>query len=131
MLDTFNYFLGKQADQKNYLIVPIPSATSRVRLRSFDHAELLAKTIASHTEQDFSPALSRLGQSRQVGAKRTQRLVQQRGNYHVVRPDKIAGQKILVIDDVLTTGATLRAVYKTLRQAGAKQVDALVFAKRL
>ncbi len=131
MVGTLTYFLARQADKQDYLIVPVPSATSRVRTRSFDHAKLLAKTIAAQTGHDFYPALSRLGQSRQVGAKRSQRLTQQAENYYVLRPEKISGRKILIIDDVLTTGATLRAVYKTLRRAGAKQVDALVFAKRL
>lgn len=131
MGDTLNYFLGENLNKQKYLIVPVPSATSRVRLRSFDHAKLLAKQLASQTGQDYYPALSRLGQTRQVGAKRSQRLAQQTGNYYASRPDKISGRKILIIDDVLTTGSTMRAIYKTLRQAGAKQVDALVFAKKL
>ena len=131
MADTLSYYTTPSLKKHDYMLVPVPSASSRVRTRSFDHAKLLARTIASQTGQDYYPALSRLGQARQVGAKRSQRLIQQTDNYYVLQPEKVAGRKLLVIDDVLTTGGTLRAVYKTLRQAGAGQVDALVFSKRL
>ncbi len=115
----------------DYLVVSVPTATVRRRARGFDHADLLAQKIAAKLNLDYYPALSRLGQTRQVGAKRAQRQKQQAQAYRVRRPDKLKGRRILLIDDVVTTGATLRAATKTLRQAGAKKVDALVFAKRL
>ena len=49
----------------------------------------------------------------------------------VKSPTTVKNRKILLVDDVLTTGDTLIAAIKTLRAAGANQVDALVFAKRL
>jgi len=117
--------------EEDYLVIAVPTATSRVRQRSFDHTSLLSKEIASLKGLEHSKELKRLGQSRQVGAKRSDRLAQAHDNYYVSRPERIKGRNILLIDDVITTGATLRAATRALKRAGAKQVDALVFAKRL
>ncbi|OVE79370.1 hypothetical protein BVY00_00540 [bacterium G20] len=115
----------------NYLVVSVPTATTRVRQRSFDHSSLLAKTLARKLNLTETSALGRLGQTRQLGAKRPDRLAQPEGNYFVRVPEAVKGRNVLVVDDVVTTGATLRAATRALRQAGAKRVDALVFAKRL
>lgn len=115
----------------NYLVVPVPTATSRIRQRGFDHSALLARTVGRQLGAECANGLGRLGQTRQLGAKRSDRLSQPKGNYSVRLPQAIKGRNILLIDDVVTTGATLKAVTKVLRAAGAKRVDALVFAKRL
>lgn len=117
--------------KQNYLIVPVPTATKRIRERGFGHSELLAKLIAQKLNLSSCKALGRLGQKHQIGSSRSARLTQPKGNYYVRYPERIKGCNILLIDDVLTTGATLRAATKVLRGAGAKRVDALVFAKRL
>lgn len=115
----------------DYQIVPVPTATSRIRRRSFDHCALLAKTLSRKLDLKRGCVLGRTGQSRQLGAPRSQRLKQPEASYFVRWPDKVKGRNILLIDDVVTTGATIRAVTKILRQAGARRVDALIFAKRL
>jgi ComF family protein len=115
----------------NYIVVPVPTATSRQRQRGFDHLALLAKTIAHQLGLHYSPTLGRLGQSRQLGTSRAQRLTQPAGSYFVKRPAQIAGRDILLIDDVITTGGTIIECSKILRAAGSRHVDALVFAKKL
>jgi len=113
------------------LVVPVPTATSRVRQRGFGHSELLARTIAAKLRVESSLALRRLGQTRQLGAKREDRLAQLSGSFAVKNHRRISGRRILLIDDVLTTGGTLIAASKVLKAAGAKEVNALVFAKKL
>jgi ComF family protein len=120
-----------QAGKDNYLVVALPTATSRARQRGFGHSELLAKAIAFNLRLEYSNSLRRLGQSRQLGSSRQDRLVQLADSFAVKSPGRVAGRHILLIDDVLTTGGSLISAAKTLRLAGAKQVDALVFAKRL
>jgi ComF family protein len=115
----------------NQLIVPVPTATKRIRQRSFDHTLLLARGLSRKLKLDRASVLARSGQISQVGAPRSIRLAQAEQHYLIKNPAKAAGRNILIIDDVLTTGATLRAITKILRAAGATQVDALVFAKRL
>lgn len=121
----------KQLAKLDYLVVPVPTATERVRQRGFDHARLLAKKVAEQLNLELAMPLRRYGQANQIGARRAQRLRQQEGVYQINDARKVAGRNVLIIDDVVTTGATLRAVTKVLRRAGAKHVDALVFAKSL
>lgn len=115
----------------NYLIVPVPSATSRARRRGFDHCELLARMVARRLGAKNANVLGRLGQTRQLGAKRSDRLKQPEDNYFVRQPRAVKDQNVLLIDDVVTTGATIRAATKALRTSGAKRIDALIFAKKL
>lgn len=132
MCDTLLYGNNQQdLTRANYLVVPIPTASSRRRQRGFDQTFLLARAISRRLGLPYCPALSRLGQSRQVGAPRRDRLTQLSGHYIARSSFLVANRNILLIDDVLTTGGTVRAATQALRQAGAKRVDALVFAKRL
>lgn len=132
MAETFLMFnTNEEAARLNYLAVPVPTATSRVRQRGFDHAALLAVHVSKQLGLKNIKALGRLGQDRQVGTKRTERLRQAENSYYVRTSELVEGRNILLIDDVVTTGATLQASAKALRRAGARRVDALVFAKRL
>jgi ComF family protein len=115
----------------DYLVVPVPTATARVRERGFDHTDLLAKQIAIILRLSEAKALRRLGQTRQLGSKREDRLIQLSGNFAVKNPHRARGQDILLVDDVVTTGGSIIAAAKALRVAGAKSVDALIFAKKL
>jgi ComF family protein len=128
MLNTLRKYNIEAGD---YLVVPVPTATSRIRERGFGHSELLAKKIAQMLQVPYANALHRLGQTRQLGSKRDERLVQLSSSFALSNYKKIQGRKILLIDDVVTTGGTIIAATKTLRAAGAKQVDALLLAKRL
>lgn len=126
-------FLEQNDPQRlaDYLVVPVATATSRVRQRGFDHAVMLARNVAINLGLENAQVLSRMGQSRQIGSTRTNRIAQTTGNYYARRPSRIAGRNILLVDDVVTTGATLQATTSSLKAAGAASVDALVFAKRL
>lgn len=115
---------------KDTIVVPVPTATKRVRQRGFDHAALTAKAYAAQEGLLFMPALVRIGQTRQVGASKKQRHEQLQGAFRVVSPKRIKAEHILLLDDVLTTGATLEAAARVLKQAGAKTVSAAVFAQK-
>jgi len=132
MAETFlNQNSDKHLASKNYLLVPVPTASSRIRQRSFDHTQLLAAKLSSLLQIDFKIALGRLGQNQQVGANRSIRISQVANSYFVRPRSSVKGRNILLVDDVVTTGATLSAAAKTLRRSGARSVDALVFSKRL
>lgn len=132
MVDNFWFFNSPQeVSSKNYMVIPIPTATSRIRERGFGHSELLSRKIALKMRLEQANGLRRLGQTRQLGSKRGDRLVQLASSFAVKNPRQIKSRNILLVDDVLTTGGTLMAATKVLRAAGAAQVNALLFAKRL
>jgi ComF family protein len=113
----------------NPLIVPVPTATSRVRGRGYDQAKLLARELSRRTGLPYLDCLLRSGQTHQVGSSREQRLRQLRGAFRLRAAQKVYGRRILLIDDVLTTGATLEAASKLLKACGTGQVEAMVFAR--
>jgi ComF family protein len=113
------------------LIVHIPTATSRERARGYDQSELIAKAVAARQKKmRHASLLARYGQTRQVGASRQKRQQQVDNMFAVRKPELIKDAHILLIDDILTTGASLEAAAKILKAAGAKQVDAAVFAQK-
>lgn len=112
------------------VISSIPTASSRVRQRGYDHARLIAKELARMRKLRYLPSLHRLGQTRQVGARRSQRLAQLRGAYRSRNDSAVKGATILLVDDVLTTGASLEEAAKVLRANGAKHVYGAVFAQK-
>lgn len=111
------------------LIVPVPTATSRVRQRGYDQASLIARELSMLSGLKYAKCLARVNQAHQVGSSRTQRIKQLSNAFRVTKPATIKDAHILLIDDVITTGATLESAAKTLRFHGAKRVDALVFAQ--
>jgi ComF family protein len=112
------------------VIVPVPLHRARVRQRGFNQAELLARAVGRAHGIAVAPrALVRVratpSQVRQAGAAR--RAANVAGAF-ACRAD-VSGRVVLLVDDVATTGATLRACAATLRAAGAGAVHALVFAR--
>ena len=112
------------------LIVPVPTATVRVRERGYDHALLVARQLAHLKKLDYDRAVTRLTQSRQVGANRALRLTQLEHAFLVAHPRLVKGADVLLVDDVLTTGATLETMARLLKRAGARTVNAVVFAQK-
>lgn len=112
------------------VVVHVPTASTRARSRGYDHAELLAKAIAAEIGLKHRNLLSRITQTRQVGAKREERLMQMKYAFRVVDTSVAKGMQVLLVDDLTTTGATLEAAAKALREAGAKTVNAIVFAQK-
>jgi ComF family protein len=114
---------------EEFMIVPVPTATSRIRRRGYDQATLIARSLARKSGLPYTAALRRSGQHHQLGSNRAQRTTQLQGAYRCVKPTRLAGKHVLLIDDVLTTGATLEAAATVIKAAGAKRVSALVFAR--
>lgn len=112
------------------LVVHVPTATSRARQRGYDHAELIAKALAAELGLEHAPLLRRIGQARQVGSKRAERLEQLERAFRPAKSGPIEQARILLVDDLVTTGGTLQSAARALYRAGAKTVDAVVFAQK-
>lgn len=124
--ETIAMRLAELPYEPDELLVHVPTATSRVRQRGYDQAGLVARALARRTGLARATLLSRLGQQRQVGKTRQQRKSQMRELF--VLTGSPANTKIVLVDDVITTGATLEACAAVLKAAGAKRVRAVVFA---
>jgi ComF family protein len=120
--------LGKNS-APNTLIVPVPTATSRVRQRGYDQAKLLARELSRQTGLPYGHCLARHGQAHQHGLDRQQRLTQLSTAFRVRRASLIKNRHVILVDDVTTTGATLEAAAAVLQQAGATRIEAVVFAQ--
>lgn len=111
------------------LIVPMPLHPSRLKLRGFNQAAEIARHVAKHVGLPWrSDALIRLQDTApQAGLRREARWSNLRGAFAC--PESLTGSRILLIDDVLTTGASLSACAEVLRHAGASHVDVAVLAR--
>lgn len=115
------------------VIVPVPLHRTRLWSRRFNQAAALAQIVARQSEVPLAPlALARVKRTRQqVGLTRAQRADNLQGAFRVLpnaRP-QIEGRRVLLVDDVLTTGSTANAASRALLRAGASAVDILTFAR--
>jgi len=122
--------------QANHLVVPIPLHARRYWHRRYNQAAEMARMLCWHHDQDaFCPDILKRPKSgsSQAGLSRHQRQRNLAGAFSVpaAKRDRLAGQLVLLIDDVMTTGATLYEAARTLRRAGAGQIRALVLARVL
>ena len=108
-------------------IVPVPTARLRTLARGFDPAGEIAAALAQRLGASLRPCLIRSGGGRQVGKRRAQRI----GQPPHMQPRGEVPRSVLLVDDVLTTGATLSACARALRGAGAIRVIAITFTRRL
>jgi predicted amidophosphoribosyltransferase len=108
-------------------IVPVPTARLRSLARGFDPAAEIAAALAQRTDLPLAACLSRRGGGRQVGKRRADRI----GHPPVIQIKGQVPRSVLLIDDVLTTGATLSSCAAALRSAGSVRVAAITFSRRL
>lgn len=108
-------------------LVPVPTAPLRSAIRGFDPAAEIAAALAQRTELPLISCLARRGGGRQVGKRRAQRI----GHPPVIQASGEVPRSALLIDDVLTTGATLSSCARALRSAGSIRVVAITFTRRL
>lgn len=121
-----------EAHRPGAALVPVPGVGLRVRARGFDPAALLAAELARRTGAELVPCLRRADRSRQVGRSRSQRLHEgPRVHARAGAARELAGRPVWLVDDVVTTGATLTACVRALRAAGIRCAGALTLARSL
>lgn len=121
---------GSELLAETDLIVPIPLHWMHLFWRRFNQSALLADAIAALSERPVAPqALRRVKRTRpQFGLSRTERAENLQGAFRVDPATLLAGRRVLLIDDVYTTGATANAAARRLLRAGAHSVSVLTFA---
>ncbi len=112
------------------VIVPMPLHSHRLWHRQFNQAALLSHAMARPLGLRVDPALLQRvkATAQQVGMSRAQRAVNVQGAFKAPPDAVLAGRAVLLVDDVLTTGATANAAARALLRGGAARVDIVVFA---
>ena len=105
----------------------VPVTARAWRRRGFDHMEDIARAFAAETGLPVVDALVKRGSADQRALGRTGRQASARGAYEVVAD--VGGERLLLLDDVITTGATIAAAASSLSASGATRVDALAAAR--
>ena len=115
------------------LVVPVPLHRSRLVWRRFNQSAELSRAVARHAARDHAPELLARTRPtrRQVGLGHAERRRNVQGAFAVpqgARP-RLEGRRVLLVDDVFTTGATVSAAARALKRGGAAGVDVLTFAR--
>ncbi|SIS50857.1 ComF family protein [Alicyclobacillus vulcanalis] len=115
------------------VVVPVPTAPDRLRMRGYDHVLLVARAFARADSLPLKPCLARLGSSghtrSQTAKDKLRRLRELEGQFVAMDAGGIRGRRVLLVDDVITTGATITTCAHVLYAAGAREVHAAVIAR--
>ena len=111
-------------------VIPVPLYKTRLRQREFNQSALLAKHIAKNTGMSlFVDCLIKIKDTMpQVGLNSMDRHRNIRNAFAVEKTPFIKGKNILLIDDVITTGATVRECSRVLKKAGAGDIYVMALA---
>jgi len=120
-------------DAECYLIIPIPIHKNRLKQRGYNQSELLAKELTLQNPAILSLKSNSLIKTKETRSQvsvenREKRLKNVLGTFTVQNPENIRGKRVIVVDDITTTGATFAEARKALRRAGAKSVLCVALA---
>jgi ComF family protein len=114
------------------LILPVPIHRKKLRERGFNQVVVLAERLSRSVGIPLNRTsfVKSLDTPPQASLPRQERLRNLRGSFRVARKDAINNKRILLVDDVATTGSTIREAAWTIKKAGGARIDALVLAFR-
>jgi len=114
-------------------VIPIPTTRRRQRHRGYNQALVLAEAVAREWNRPLLDALERPEGRTQVRLSPSERRSNVQGTFRFKESlrSRIRGRRVILVDDVLTTGATAISAAETLGEAGAKEVHILTFARAL
>lgn len=111
-------------------LVPVPLHPARARRRGYNQAREIAAALAARTGLELADCLARAGpRGTQVGRDRAQRLAGIAGGVVLAAGERVPPARAALVDDVATTGATLAACARVLREHGCAEVVAVVYAR--
>jgi ComF family protein len=113
------------------LIMPVPLHPFRLRAREFNQSLLLAESVGRRLSipVSYTNLIRTRDTAAQTSFTRSTRLTNLRRAFSLRRPERVQGKRVLLVDDVFTTGTTLNECAKALRRAGATEVYALALAR--
>lgn len=129
LADFLTQFLRQKFDKSflrsnNIILVPVPLYPKKFRQRGFNQSELIARGVSTCLNLPVVPALKKikLTTAQMTIQERSVRLENVKHTFACNNTDAIRGKIIFLIDDVITTGATMEECAKVLKQAGSKKI---------
>lgn len=112
------------------LILPVPIHRKKLRERGFNQVIVLAEKLSSRVGIPINRTCLKksIDTAPQASLTRRERLANLRGSFRVTRPETVKDLRVLLVDDVATTGSTINEVARTISRAGAASVEALILA---
>jgi len=120
---------GRTPKLESDLVVPVPLHWRRLNWRGFNQAEEIAKAIDGQPLRLSKMLIRTKNTKQQARLKLEERKENVKGAFKVVNRDKLKGKRILLMDDVFTTGESMKECCRVLKRAGASQVWGLVLAR--
>lgn len=129
--DAFGLMMSERLrDVEAEVLVPVPSSVRSVQRRGFSPAEDIAKRVSLRLGIPVQSALcADINKLEQKSLTRKGRVINAQNSFYIARDSDVKGKRLLLIDDVTTTGSTLSVLAKLLLDGGAADVSAAVFAK--
>jgi len=121
-------------DFKDPILIPVPLSKEKLEKRGYNQTEILVRQITlldqgKNLNSELGAIIKIKDTPEQSSLKtKAQRLKNLKGCFKVVSPEKIKNRNIIIVDDVITTGATIKEIRKILKKAGARKIKALVVA---
>ena len=132
--EMFAYFIADKYDEiiskhNVNLIIPVPISDGRLKTRKFNQSEVLCSQISEQNKINNSLLIRTKETPHQTGLSRQNREDNLKASFEVKDKKILKGKNILIVDDIYTTGATLNACAKVLKDAGAKEIITLTLAR--
>ena len=134
--DSFGRFLSEKINSETHLknidlIMPMPMHPARIKQRGFNQALEIAKVLAKNNPEklDYKSVIRQKLTPPQASLPLKQRVKNIKGAFRVT--NDLTGKRIAIVDDVMTSGASLNELAKTLKKAGAEHVECWVIARTL
>ena len=124
---------GAKSLPRRDALVPVPLHWRRQWARRFNQSAMLAATISAESRVPIAAGMLKRvkATAQQVGLTRTERATNVQGAFKVLEESKaaVSNRRFVLVDDVLTSGATVEGCARALNRAGAANVDVLIFAR--
>ncbi len=132
--ETYGRLMAKAIDEIGFscdIITWVPLSRQRKRKRGYDQAEILASELAAYCDLPCMPLLKKIrnNPAQSGSGNAAKRKANVSGCYSAVNEQLMQGKSVLLVDDVVTTGATLSECARVLRQAGCDAVYAAALAR--
>jgi len=123
--------LDEKPDFSTFVLVPVPLSKQRLRWRGYNQSLELAKDLAGMigTQLSSNCLIRTKNTDCQVGLSAKNRLTNIAGAFECPNPGTVFGKNILLVDDVITTGATIEECAMVLKQCGAKEIITIAIAR--